>query len=446
MKKNIPFLLPVQASPAPSSFLHDRSEMYSSMKIRYVKPIAILYFVVLLLTGCGSNGKSGGEATTSTAPPPAQASVLSGMVSKGPISGAAVKVYGIKDGLIDTSAPIGTGETVDGGSYSVSLGSYEGPVFVEVTGGIFTDEASGATVALKIPLHAVVTGVKLNATTTVSVTPLTELAYKKAKGSGPLTSESIDNSNASVAVSFSLRNIVSVLPVAGGETDDQKKYAAACGAFSLLINLNKLENEPLDDALERILGKFDDEEEHGGDLSTDSTNMISGAIASFTNNTTTTGTTTAAGTTAATGTTATAPPAFATGVLKLATVGIPFALSALDVTLALPLGVTLDHDRTTGITADGVVTISGVADFGNNNIIAAKYTPAFFGVPALLHIVMRNMNGFGLGEFTSIQFNVIPNGIFPTLDEFIPVNLYVRGFTGLGLQGVAVVPLSVEMM
>jgi hypothetical protein len=441
MEKNIPFLLPIQATPAHTPFPHDRSEAKRSLKIRYLSPIAIFCIAVLLLTGCGSNGKAGGDATTSTAPPPAaQASIVNGMASKGPISGATVNVYGIKDGIIDLSAAIGSGQTVDGGSYSVNIGSHEGPVVVEVTGGTFTDEASGTTVALKIPLHAIVADAKINETTTVAVTPMTELAYKKAKGGGPLTGESINSANESVALSFGLRNIVSVLPVPGGETDDQKKYAAACGAFSLLVTFNKQEKEPLDDALERILGKFDDEEEHDGELSTDSTTMINGAITSFNNNMI------ATGTTATTGTANATVPAFASGALKLATVGIPFALSGLDLTLALPLGITVDFDPTTGITADGVVTLSGVADFGNNNFIVAKYTPAFFGTPALLHIVMRNMNGFSLGEFATIQFNVFPNGIFPTQDEFIPVNLYVRGFTGLGLQGVAVVPLSVEML
>ena len=409
------------------------------MKIRYTIIMLILYLAVILQAGCSGGVVDKTTAAPPGAPPAMPTTVLSGMASKGPISGATVNVYGIKNGLIDTSAPIGSGETVDGGSYSINVGSYEGPVLVEVAGGTFTDETSGATVGLKIPLHVVVPAVKINAATTVAVTPMTELAYKKARGSGPLTPDSITNANESVALDFSLRNIVTTLPVPGGETDDQKKYAAALGAFSLLINDNKQEKEPLDDALERILGKMDDEEEHGGNLSMDSTNMINGALISFNTGTT------ATGTTAPDGTTTPAVPAFATGLLKLATVGIPFALSGLDLTLALPLGITVDYDRITGITADGVVTLSGVADFGNNNFIVAKYTPAFFGTPALLHIVMRNMNGFGLGEFATIQFDVIPNGIFPAPDEFIPVNLYVRGFTGLGLQGVAVVPLSVEM-
>lgn len=410
------------------------------MKTRYIIITPIFFLAVTLQSAC--SGRNGGSATgTEAAPlPPPAATTLSGMVSKGPISGATVNVFPINSGIADTTAPIGAGQTVDGGSFSVDLGSHEGPVLVEVTGGTFTDEASGSTVALKIPLHAIIPEAGAGTATTVTVTPMTELAYKKAKGAGPFTSASINDANASVALAFGLKDIIGVLPVSGGETDDQKKYAAACGAFSKLINDNRNEGESLDDALGRILGRMGGEEEDSGQLSSASTGMIEGAISSFN-----AGASNISGLTSdTTGTTVVSAPSFTTGLLHLATVGIPFAITGIDVTIALPLGVTVDYDRITGVTAPGIVTISGVANFGNNNVIVAKFTPAFFGTPGLLHIVLQNPNGFGLGEFAAVQFNMIPGGVFPVVDSFIPVNFFAKGITGLGLVGVAAVPLAVE--
>jgi hypothetical protein len=412
----------------------------SAMKKRYIIITPIFFLALTLQSGC-SGGKVGGAGTEPAPPPrPPVATTLSGMVSKGPISGATVNVFAINSGIADTTAPIGAGQTVDGGSFSVDLGSHEGPVLVEVTGGTFTDEASGATVALKIPLHAVIADAKISTTITAAVTPMTELAYKKARGAGPLTAASINDANASVAIAFGLKDIIGVLPVPGGETDDQKKYGAACGAFSKLINDNKKDGESLDDALGRILGQMGGEEENDGKLSTDSVAMIDAAVSSF--NTGTAGVSGLAS--GATGTTIVLLPSSTMGLLHLATVGIPFAMAGIDLTIAMPLGITVDYDQITGLTAPGVVSISGVANFGNNNTVVAKYTPAFFGTPALLHIVLQNQNGFGLGEFATVQFNVIPGGLFPPADSFIPVNFFAKGLNGVGLIGVAAVPLSVD--
>src|SRR5512135_1657785 len=219
-----------------------------------IRIMPFLFIAVALPAGCGG-GKGGGAVTEAPTTLTAPAATVSGMVSKGPISGAAVNVFAINSGLVDRSTAIGTGQTVDGGSFSINIGPHEGPALIEVTGGTFTDEASGVTVALIIPMHAIIPDTGVSTTTTVAVTPMTELAYKKAIGAGPLTSASISDANESVALTFGLKDIIAVLPVTGGETDDQKKYAAACGAFSKLINDNKAQGETLDDSLARILGQ-----------------------------------------------------------------------------------------------------------------------------------------------------------------------------------------------
>src|SRR5919108_5016260 len=134
-----------------------------------------LSLAISVMFGCGGGG---GEET-----------VVTGMASKGPIRNGTVKVYAIRDGVEDRSAPVGEVQTDNGGNYSIYVGSYKGPILVEVTGGSYTDEVSGARVDLTVPLRAMSSDAS-NKVKMVAVTPLTELAYKKAKGGGALTSSS----------------------------------------------------------------------------------------------------------------------------------------------------------------------------------------------------------------------------------------------------------------
>jgi len=81
--------------------------------------IAILIAFTIILTGCGGGGGGGGGKGPSGA-------TISGVASKGPISGGAVKVYALNaDG--SKGSQIGTTTTTKAdGSYSVNIGSYTG--------------------------------------------------------------------------------------------------------------------------------------------------------------------------------------------------------------------------------------------------------------------------------------------------------------------------------
>jgi len=305
------------------------------------------------------------------------------MAAKGPIRAGTVKVYAIRDG-VQGSTPLAQGDTDAGGNYTVDCGSYKGAVVVEVTGGSYKDEVSGTTVNLKTPLRAVFA----NASTgrkKVAVTPLTELAYKKARGGGPkLSAAAIDAANASIAAAFNLTDIVSTLPDFSGVDDDRKKYAAACGSFAQLVNDDKGSGESLDDALPRLLNRLGDEMEHGGGFSLDSIGRMNDAITKFSNSGRN-----------QTGSTITPLPAPTSGLLKLTTSGNATTIGAIDVTVNLPAGVTVKADPATGeVQQGGIVTISGVAAIGDNRLVSAKFTP---GTPGRLHIALINTAGFGPG-------------------------------------------------
>jgi hypothetical protein len=230
----------------------------------------LLFLPVLALSACGGGSSS-----------PSSTTKISGLASKGPIKAGIVKVFAVRNGTEDTIAPIGQGKTDDNGNFTVDVGSYKGPVMVELTGGSFTDEVAGVPVTVKTPLRAIFANVS-SGTETVAVTPLTELACKKAKAKGAkLTRTTIDDANKKMAAKFKLAEIVSTLPVAGGGSDDQKKYAAACGSISQLVNTSKHSGETLDDALSRVLGEMETEIENTGDLSDDSTSRLNSAIDDF---------------------------------------------------------------------------------------------------------------------------------------------------------------------
>jgi len=390
---------------------------------------SVIYLAVLALSGCGGGG-GGGETPVTPATAPPQATTLTGMASKGPIQAGTVKAFAVSFGAVDTSKPIGQGVTDGSGNYLLDIGQYKGPVLMEVTGGTFSDEVSGTTVTLKTPMRAIFTNVTTG-TKKVAITPITELAFRKAKGSGPLTADTISSANAGVATIFGLKDIVSILPDAGALNGDQKKYAAACGTFSQLVNSSRKSGESLDDALARVVTQMGDEQENGGRLSVDSINMINTAVSDF-NSSGKNGT----------GSTIDPIPTPTSGLLKLSTAGTANVIAGIDMSINLPAGVIVDADPLTGVVTDGIVTISGVAAVGTRNVIVAKYTPASIGTPANLHIIMANGLGFNLGEFATIQFDLATGASFPAANAFSVTTFSAKGLNGAGLSGITAAPVS----
>jgi hypothetical protein len=392
------------------------------MRIRVIVGLCVS-LAVAALTGCGSSGELNPLSGTT--------SKITGMASKGPIKEGTVKLFAIHDGVQDI-APLKEATTDGNGNYTIDIGSYKGPVLVEVTGGSYTDEVSGAVVALKTPLRAVFSNASTG-TKTMAVTPLTELAFKKAKGKGALTTASIDDSNKSVAASFKLTDIISTLPIAAGSRDDQKKYAAACGSFSQLANnRQKSSGGSLDDALKGVMDDMGTEMEHGGNLSIDTFTKLNDAITEFSSSDKN-----------KTGGTITPIAAPTSGILKLSTSGGADTITGIDMTVNLPAGVKVKADAITGEAASGVITISGVADVGATKLVLAKFIPATAGTPAKLNIGLANVTGFGMGEFVTVRFDLETGASFPAAaNAFSVASFSPKGVTGAVLSGITAAPAS----
>jgi hypothetical protein len=368
-----------------------------SRKIRQLFGAAATLAVVTLF-GCGGGGGNGATAGPVT---------ISGVAAKGPISGGDIKVYAIKNGQVDTSVLLGSGKTLADGSggYTVSLSTVPtGPVVVEVSGGTYTDEASGtAGVALKTPLRAVVSSVADG--DKIAVTPLTHLAFEQVDGIGAFTTVNINDSNAQIARFFALSDITSSLPfdptqpAPAGATNNQKKYAAALGVFSQLVNDDRQKGgntQSLDDALGTLLLKFETELENNGGFSQTILTSVNTAIANFTNGGKNRGGIVPA------------PIAFTGGVLQLRTDGtLPadIVINGIDCTVTLPAGVTVKSDPATGQTPPGVVDPVSLA--ANNSFVSAKYDQA----AGTVHIALINVQpGFAIGEFAHVEFIGFPSG------------------------------------
>lgn len=359
---------------------------------------AFVCITSLTLAGCGGGGGgttpgTGGDGTVT----------ISGVAAKGPINGGNISVYAVKGGQVDTSAALGSGRTAsDGsGSYSVTLNSAPtGPVVVEVSGGTFTDEASGTTgVALKTPMRAVVSSVANG--TKIAVTPLTHLAFEQVDGIGAYTETEINDANTQIASLFGVSDIIGSLPfdptqpVPAGTIGDQAKYAGALGVFSQLVNDRKGTNT-LDNALGAVLLELETELETNGGFSQATVNTINTAITNYNNSGRNRGGAVPAAI------------AFTRGVLQLATLGTLSAgvqINGIDCTVTLPPGVTVKADPATGETLPGVVAPSSLA--ASNSIASAKYDAA----TGTVHILLLNVQpGFGIGEFAHLDFDGYPTG------------------------------------
>ena len=192
----------------------------------------LLSLLVLVMVGCGGGGSD----------QPAGA-VLSGTAMKGPIAGGTVKVFEVVSSAtlnprtgIPRYGSTALAETTTGsdGNYSLAIPASfrSGSLLVQITGGSYTDEATGQSrdVATQFGangLRAVfgnVSGaVRRGEALKSAVTPFTEMAVADA-GPNP-TDLAIRNSNTKIAAAFGLPDIINTLPL-----DPTKAFPAGASA------------------------------------------------------------------------------------------------------------------------------------------------------------------------------------------------------------------------
>ncbi|MGE5319276.1 MAG: hypothetical protein ACM3KD_03770 [Hyphomicrobiaceae bacterium] len=207
--------------------------MNRSTSFRFVSR-ALAVAAVVSLAACGGGG--GGDGGVSSL-----GGLIGGTGFKGPVAGATVTAYSLNGGVV--GAQIGTAKTDANGNFSVSIGSYAGPLMLQLSAGSYTDEASGSTMPMVAGdvMTAVLPTVGANATISgVRITPLTSMAQTMAQHlSGGMTDANITSANAAVGTYFQVGDILHMQPMnplVGGAgsaaSQDAINYGMAMAAMS----------------------------------------------------------------------------------------------------------------------------------------------------------------------------------------------------------------------
>jgi len=216
--------------------------MYSTKTrhLRVMLGFSALALSASLLVGCGGGGNSSGgnsgAVTTGT---------LSGTATKGPVSGATVKAFAINNGA--QGSQLGSAMTDASGNFAMTVGTYTGPVMLQVRGGSYLDEATGVRMNMldADELTCVVPAITITAgstTTGVQITPLTSMAQAWAEHmAGGMTTANASMANSRVGNVYvgAGADIVMMHPIdptvtgsANGASIEAKNYGMMLAAMS----------------------------------------------------------------------------------------------------------------------------------------------------------------------------------------------------------------------
>jgi hypothetical protein len=198
----------------------------------------ILFFSLLLLSGCGGGGTPGSSGVTGSTIP---VGAVSGTSFDGLVINGTVKVYDYTAG--SKGALLAQATTDAMGLYNLSLQIESRPVLLELTGGSYNEEADNANVALRTnhKLMAVAnytTGAALKvAVTTYSYLAAGLAQYEISKGAA--VSTAIDNANQRISSLVGV-NILTTTPKeiidvanASASLTPELRYGFLAGAISL---------------------------------------------------------------------------------------------------------------------------------------------------------------------------------------------------------------------
>lgn len=122
-------------------------------------------------------------------------------------------------------------------------------------------------------------------------------------------------------------------------------------------------------------------------------------------------------------------------VLKISSQGtLPSGslIGGIDITVTLPSGVTVKNQTNPPETDAGVVVTSALAV--SNSTLLSTYTAASGATKGAVRVIIANSNGFGTGEFVTVNCNIAA-GSSPTASDFSVSNLLVKDLNGTTING-----------
>lgn len=367
-----------------------------------------MVILMLFLVGCGGGGGDGdaSPSTPSVVTIQTPTTKINGIASKGPINAGIVSAYKIansaKGDLIVSSA------TGADGLYSLDLGAYTGPVLLEISGGTYTDEATGKIISVATPLHAVVSSA--SGTVSAAITPFTELAYQLIGYT--LTPAAIDSGNKQVSDILKIYDIIKTQPVSPIKSmldalpttiqgQDQRDYTLAIATFSQVVST---QNMSVADTISYLKNNIS-----SSALTTTAATVIQNAAATFFSPTNTNNKT---GVTDISSTNLIYIGAKQV-IVKLSTIGtIPNgnSIKGMQFEFNLPAGVSVKSDAN-GVLASYLLA-SGVAPTSTSMIFGNTITGS------KLSISFLNNSGIAAGEFATLTCDVAYNSTIPTIGSF----------------------------
>lgn len=193
----------------------------------HLTSLAALLTLSMVVAACGG----GGGAPAAAVPETTAGAAVTGNAVKGPVSGATIRAFGLAGGL--QGPQVGSAVTDAQGAFAMQLGAHAGPLLLQMTGGSYIDEASGATVTLAPGemMTAVLSSLPPGTTATVQVTPLTAMAQAMAaRMPGGMTPPNIDAANAAIGNYFMVGDVLHTRPI------NPLATGSAIGASPAMIN------------------------------------------------------------------------------------------------------------------------------------------------------------------------------------------------------------------
>jgi len=202
---------------------------------KVVLTLTLLIGSLFTLFGCGGGG--GGSVT----PGAAGTGMISGTAVKGPVSSGTMVAYAVNNGI--KGVELASTMTDTQGNFSMNINNYTGPIMLLMSGGTYTDEATGSvmTMGMNDVMTALIPMMSSNATVTgVQVTPLTSMAQAMAGAmASGMTTTNCETANTAVGHYFMVNDILHTMPmnplVAGSgatATQDMRNYGMAIAAMT----------------------------------------------------------------------------------------------------------------------------------------------------------------------------------------------------------------------
>ncbi len=222
--------------------------MKEKNSLHVILVLTVLIGSTALLFGCGGGSGSGttlaANGTSSSPNGPSSSSMISGMAVKGPVGGATVTAYGLSNGMM--GAQLASGTTDSQGGFTMNINGYTGPLMLQMSGGTYTDEATGLTMTMAPGdvMTAVVSSSTGSMPSGIQITPLTSMAQDLAQHmTGGMTEANIAAANTAIGNYFMVSDILATKPmnplVAGsgaGATQDMRNYGMVVAAMTQYAN------------------------------------------------------------------------------------------------------------------------------------------------------------------------------------------------------------------